>query len=189
METFKQLPKEPEKDFEEGELVKEGKLGVDIRGMEEKVLNPEQLKTLESFRTFFAGGSDKPPEGFADDKDIMMFAVREYWFALVFASEKLKDDKEVVLASVETNGESLQYASKRLRENREVVLTAIQDFGTNLKFADPKFYLNKEIVIEAIKNTREDKQNEILLLLPQKLKDDPDIVEALKNPKKFSFEN
>ena len=54
----------------------------------------------------------------------MLAAVKQYGYALQFASANLKNDREVVLAAVTQNGYVREYASANLQNDREVVLAA-----------------------------------------------------------------
>jgi hypothetical protein len=44
-------------------------------------------------------------------------AVKEYGFALEYASERFRDDKNIVLEAVKEYGKALQYASERLKDD------------------------------------------------------------------------
>ena len=50
----------------------------------------------------------------------MLAAVKQWGFALEYASAKLKDDREIVLEAVKRNGSALQH-------DREIALAAVQD--------------------------------------------------------------
>src|SRR5277367_2273834 len=65
-------------------------------------------------------------EGFRDDRDVVLAAVRRNGWALAIASENLRADREVVLAAVRQNGWILDRASEDLRADREVVITAVK---------------------------------------------------------------
>jgi len=65
------------------------------------------------------------------DKEVVLAAVKENGYALLYASEGMKNDKEVVLAAVKQNGNALQYASEGMKNVKEVVLAAVNKMPTH----------------------------------------------------------
>ena len=91
-----------------------------------------------------------------DNKNFVLTAVKDYAYALTYASERLKDDKEIVLTSLRRNdGGALQYASERLKDDKEIVLTAVKQPGWwVLKYASERLKDDKEVALTAVKNHR-----------------------------------
>ena len=46
--------------------------------------------------------------------------MKQYWFYLIYSSERLKDDKDFVLEAVKQNGFTLYDASERLKDDKEL---------------------------------------------------------------------
>ena len=64
------------------------------------------------------------------DREIILNAVSQNWFALRWAAGKLKGDREIVMRAVEHRWEALKWASDELKSDREVVSKALsQDWG------------------------------------------------------------
>ena len=85
-----------------------------------------------------------------DDDEVVLAAVRNYGYALRYASGRLSDKREVVLAAVAQSGPALQFASGRLRDEREVVLAAVAQDGTALEFASGRLRDDREVVLAAV---------------------------------------
>lgn len=69
--------------------------------------------------------------------------------ALAYASDQLKDNKEVVLYAVKNNGLQLGYASERLKNDAEVVFEAVSQDGQALEYAT-NFRKNYKIILAAM---------------------------------------
>ena len=53
------------------------------------------------------------------DKEIVLAAVQQDWYALKDAAPELKADKEMVLAAVQRHGDALRYAAPELKAEIE----------------------------------------------------------------------
>ena len=85
-----------------------------------------------------------------EDREIMLFAVRQDGMLLQYASPSLKRDVKVVTAAVEKNGLALQHADDSLKRDRKVVLAAVSQKGTALSYADKSMRQDEEIVLAAV---------------------------------------
>ena len=94
------------------------------------------------------------PEKWKNNKNIVLFAVKQNPNALVYAPQKLRSDKEVVLAAVKECGGMLEFASKRLRDNKEIVLAAIKENSDVLRIASERLRDDIEVVLIAVKNNK-----------------------------------
>ena len=88
-----------------------------------------------------------------NNKNIVLFAIKNNSAALEFASSKLQNDKEVVIESVKQNGMLLRFASKNLQKDKEIVLIAVKNYGFALRYASRALQKNKTIVLAAIKSS------------------------------------
>jgi len=79
-----------------------------------------------------------------------MEAVKQYGFALEYASAELKGDREIVMEAVKQNGRALQYASAELQGDREIVMEAVKQNGFALQYASAELKGDREIVMEAV---------------------------------------
>lgn len=84
------------------------------------------------------------------NKDIVSAAVRNYAYALQYASDTLKDDKDVVLIAVRRNGETLRLASPRLRDQKSVVLAAIDTTSYAFGYASNRLRDSEDVALAAI---------------------------------------
>jgi hypothetical protein len=55
-------------------------------------------------------------------KELVLAAVAQNGYALLYTSVELKNDKEVVLAAVAQHGRALRHASVELKNDKEVIL-------------------------------------------------------------------
>jgi len=69
---------------------------------------------------------DVSRQNLIDKKNIVIAAVKNYGFALEFASSRLKADKEVVLEAIKKHGTALEFASIELRKDKELITNAIR---------------------------------------------------------------
>ena len=68
-------------------------------------------------------------------KSKVLAAVKQYGWALEFASETRKNDRDIVLAAVTQTGWALAYASETLTNDRDFVLAAVTQNGMALEYA------------------------------------------------------
>jgi hypothetical protein len=109
----------------------------------------------------------------SNDREVVLAAIQQHYFALEFASNELRGDKEVVLIAVQKNGLALQFASNELRGNKEVVLAAVQQDGIALQFASNELKNNLEVVLAAV-----EKDGLALEFASNKLKNNLEVVLA-----------
>jgi hypothetical protein len=89
------------------------------------------------------------------NKDFILAAVKEYGYALRYASSALQADRELVLEAVKLNGTALYYASPTLKADREVMLEAVKQNGYVLYYASAAIQADRKIVLEAVKQNGE----------------------------------
>jgi len=89
---------------------------------------------------------------FADDKEVVLEAVKNEGRALELASDALRSDREIVLAAVATDGwtSALQYASDAVRADRDIVLAALATHGDALQYASDALRADRDIVLAAV---------------------------------------
>lgn len=85
-----------------------------------------------------------------DDKDVMLTAIKQDPYVLLWVSQRLKKDKDVVLAAIEQQGQLLMYASDILKDNEDVVSAAIKNNPLALVHAS-EHQQNQLIHLRAIK--------------------------------------
>jgi predicted methyltransferase len=86
-----------------------------------------------------------------DDKDVVLAAVKNCFYAFQYASSRLKDDKNTVLAVVKQYGGDLKDVSTRLRNDKAVVTTAVNQAGGALQYASTTLKNDKDVVLVAVK--------------------------------------
>ena len=67
--------------------------------------------------------------------EIVMAAVRQNGWALMFVSEDLRGDRDIVMTAVRQDGGVLMFASDDLQGDRDIVMTALRQNGGVLPFA------------------------------------------------------
>jgi hypothetical protein len=111
------------------------------------------------FKNYFIG-EILNPLAFASDrlknnKNFVLYAIKQSGNMLEFASDHLKDDFDVVYQSVSQNPYSLEYASERLQDNETIIYKAIKEANSlkPLEFASCRFRED----IHLLKNINSDK--------------------------------
>ena len=84
-------------------------------------------------------------ENMKHDKKLILFAVKEDYRALEYASDELKNDREIVMVAVQQDGGALEYASDELKNDKEIVMVAVKQDGDVLEFASDELKNDKEI--------------------------------------------
>ena len=85
--------------------------------------------------------------------EVVLAAVAQNGYALMYGSDELKADREVVLAAVARNGGALWYASAELKADREVVLAAVAHYrtvGYALRSGSDELKADREVVLAAV---------------------------------------
>ena len=85
-----------------------------------------------------------------ENKDVVLAAVAENGWALIYASEELRGDRDVVLAAVAEFVEVFEYASYELRSNRAFVLSVVAQDGSALAYASEALRGDREVVLVAV---------------------------------------
>jgi hypothetical protein len=91
-------------------------------------------------------------DAFADDRGVVVEAVRSSGGALRHASARLRADPEVVLEAVRTRGSALRHAHERLRGDRGFVVRAVRQDSDALKYADERLRRDRGVVLEAVRS-------------------------------------
>jgi len=115
----------------------------------------------------------------ANDRDVILKAVKKNGYALKYASEDMQNDEDVVLAAVETTGCALHYASKDVPNYRDIVLAAVKQDGWALMLASEELRKDKEIVLAAVKQ-----KGDALKYASKELQKDKEVVLAALGPVK-----
>jgi len=89
-----------------------------------------------------------PPEN-ADNRDLLLHAIREDGTLLRHASPRLRDDSLLVSEAVSRDPDALQFASDRLRDDKEFVLSVVRENGMALRWASDRLRDDPDVVIEA----------------------------------------
>lgn len=113
-----------------------------------------------------------------DNEDIILYVVKDLGSLLQYASERLRNDKYIVKTAIESSAYAFEYASETLRDNKEMLDLALSRSFYSLhssifKHAGYNLKHNKAYVLEWMK-----KYN-IFPHLPEVLKKDKDVIEAL----------
>lgn len=129
-----------------------------------------------------------------NNRQIVLYAVASFGYALEYASPALRNDKEVVMTAVNQNGLALQYASPTMRADidvlriairhpralqyavhpdREIVLTVVKKDGLSLAYVPG--VTDKDILLTAVT------QNALALHYVDKDKQDKEIVMTAVN--------
>jgi len=85
------------------------------------------------------------------DKNVVMFAVKQFGYALMYATVELQKDLDIVLSAVKQNGMALQFASYDLRCNLDVIVAALNQTKHALNLVPKKVYNNPEIMHAIVK--------------------------------------
>ena len=114
------------------------------KAIEEK----EEMTLVEGDRPY----EDEPPTTplLADDRDVVLKAVRQDGFALARAPASFRADEEIVRAAVGQAPRALKYASDELRANRELVLECVKREGLALHGACAELGTDPEVVEAAM---------------------------------------
>jgi heterodisulfide reductase subunit C len=98
-------------------------------------------------------------------------AVKDYSEHLECADDSLRKDKKFILEAVNKNGFALEYTNNSLKKDKEVVLKALKAIRRDLKDS---------------KNVEDEEQlrSNILEIIDESLKNDPDILAILNKKKK-----
>lgn len=80
------------------------------------------------------------------DRKIVLESVKNYGWALEYASEELKNDYEVVMQAIENDSTSLACASDELKNDYEVVSKAVKLDAYALEYASESLKKDKEII-------------------------------------------
>lgn len=158
---------------------------------------PDVLEIVQILRQ----GLGKASRAMREDKDVVMAAVQKNCWDFKYAAEELKADKDVALTAVREMGSLLQYVPEKLRGDKEVVLTACRN-PRALQYASPSMKADKDCIIAAMQGFQDyddlaklckevpaaamedrdlamamvKKHNKLLSHLPDKLKDDKEVV-------------
>ncbi len=97
---------------------------------------------------------ERIPRELRNDKEVVLEAVKQYGWALSYASKELRNDKEVVLEAVKKDGRALEYASKELQNDKEVVLEVVKKDGWTLEFTSKELQNDLDVVLTAVKQNR-----------------------------------
>ena len=88
----------------------------------------EEYDSHGSYKTFIGRYIvDDSRENLINKESIVLAAVRNYGFALEYASYRLKNNKFIVSEAINTNGTALEFASDQLRRNQELIFKAISN--------------------------------------------------------------
>jgi hypothetical protein len=89
-------------------------------------------------------------EELRNDREIIFKTVRNFGWALEYASENLKNDKEIVFSGVQNYGLALEFASENLKNDKEIVFSAVQNMGLAYTWASDRLKNDKEISLKAV---------------------------------------
>lgn len=107
------------------------------------------------------------------DRDVALAAVKNNGSAVIYASDKLKDDREFALAAMAGWVNGYQYLSNRLKADKEITQFAVSGQPSLLRFAiDP----SREIVLAAVKNAQYVQL--VMPYIPYRYTDDKEILKA-----------
>lgn len=116
-------------------------------------------------------------EGFKNDKEFVIEAVKRDYNALSFVSEKFQDDKEIALAAVKKDCRALKDVSERLRDDTNFMLEACLSDRFAFSYASDRLTADKKFVLSLV-----EKWDNMLNLVSDQFKNDKDIVlAAVKN--------
>ena len=73
-------------------------------------------------------------EEFANDKEVVLKAVKRDGYNLQYASPELKNDKEFILEAIKEHGKVIQHISNALKSDLDVILAAIKQNPDALRF-------------------------------------------------------
>ena len=161
----------------------------------------EDLTDLEFIKKLVARRGEcfsHAPDALKSDRKTALKAIKDFSYAMTFASEELqndrgfvlqalesnsgvfeyvkenfKDDKKVALRAVQKSGSNLEYVSERLKNDPEVVEAALADDISYLRYASPELRDNKEHAMNAVS-----KRGALLEVLSERLQNDKQVVMA-----------
>jgi heterodisulfide reductase subunit C len=130
------------------------------------------------------------------DKDVVLAAIKESHFAIWEMDDSLRKNKEIILMAVKDYSEHLECADDSLRKDKKFILEAVNKNGFALEYTNNSLKKDKEVVLKALKairrdlkdskNVEDEKQlrSNILEIIDESLKNDPDILAILNKIKK-----
>ena len=71
-----------------------------------------------------------------------MTAVKQSWYALEYASIRLKKDKEIVLAAVKQNWRGIEFASKEMKRDPDVMIIVVRQHDFYHAFPQRDLFLS-----------------------------------------------
>ena len=138
------------------------------------------------------------PEAVRADRKTALKAIKDFSYAITFASEdlqndrgfvlqaldadsgvfeyvkdKFKDDRKVALAAVKKRGWNLEYASERLKNDPELIEAALADDISYFRYAPPELRDNKEYVMNVVAE-----RGDLLAVLSERLRGDREVALA-----------
>ena len=88
----------------------------------------------------------------ANDRNIVLEAVKQNGFSLQFASQQLRNDVEIVKEATKSEPESLEFASSLLRDDFDLVLNVVRKSKQALVYASPRLRDDEKIVTAAVES-------------------------------------
>lgn len=131
------------------------------------------LQLLLQYKTLTANDVKKLTMNFRNDWEIMLAAIRNYHFAVTFASKKLQNDREFVKRSLMVNNSCLHWFQKKFHLDREIALESVKNLESCRLMT--KLFQDKSFVMDAVKVN-----GFVIKHVPDELMNDDVISEALK---------
>ncbi len=84
------------------------------------------------------------------DRSTVLAAIRDFDYAITYASEELQNDRDFVLQAIEANGDVFPYLKERFRDDRKAALRAVTKKGSNLEYVSERLRGDTDIVEAAL---------------------------------------
>lgn len=110
-------------------------------------------------------------EELQNDRGFVLQAIEQRSDVFQYLKDKFKDDKKVALAAVGRSGWNLEYVSKRLKNDTDLVDLAMAEDVYFFRFASPEIRDNTEYVKAAVRE-----RGELLSVLSDRMKSDRNVV-------------
>ncbi|EFC48392.1 predicted protein [Naegleria gruberi] len=89
---------------------------------------------------------------FANDKEIVLAAVQQDAYSILYGTEALIYNRDFILECVKISGEVLDYIDMDFDEDYEIILEAVQNYGDAIGITSQELRRNKEIITAALSN-------------------------------------
>ena len=85
-----------------------------------------------------------------NNKEIVYEAIKNFGFAIKFASKVFKDNERFGFLALKTSGYVLNHLSQNLKKNKKIVEFAVRKNGYAIQYADKSIFKDKKFIIKIL---------------------------------------